>query len=810
MNNISRRNFLAASAVAAGLMGLAGCNGVQAGGADAAVPAADSYPIDPDGEGTAAKWSSEETRDGWTRVTNPDGGAELGVMNTAKIIQVDGLAFRDMNGNGKLDLWEDWRQPAEDRAAAFSASLSDDDCIKLMFHGGAADTSEGASDPDFGLVREGSRAGVSRLSSDEESYPTDIRWINQVQQICEESELGIPYLNSTDPYSSLGIPTGLGLASLMDKDLWRKAGMWTSRAWRSTGVTIELGPQIDLYTQPTTVRLNGAESEDPALTRDFVQSFCAGMQSTWNDNEATDDQGWGDESVAVMLKHFVGAGAIETGGNDHTLGAKYDVFPGDNYKAHLLPFLDGGLHLDSLTGQMAAVMPNYGIAFSEDEEYGPLVGGGFNGKQLSILRNAGWDGMICSDWNILEPMQRGLDDLTPSERCKVMFEAGVDQYGGKYYYDNCGKPAYDMIAEESGQEAASELVHESARRIAKVMLDVQLFDQPYCDRSIAKAVFESEDAKNLASEINDKRIIMLKNAGGIIAENGMSGKPKVYIPVTIDSTGAVAAPCVDADLAGEYFEVVTDSVGEPSGEADKNGNPTYQESDISRLSAEDLADVAFAIVRVKNPQDHYNGFSGGTDAPRFLSEPGGPMVYRPISLQYRPYTADGPNVKKVSLAGDLQEDGSRVNCAHYGQTTYADNESDLDLVINTKEKLSDGTKLILLVEADHPMIFSEIEPYSDAILMSWERTPDESFLHIITGASEPYGLLQYQMPKDMDTVEAQLEDVPRDMEPYTDSEGNTYDFCFGLNWSGVIDDERAQTYKANPLTEPETEVKASE
>lgn len=74
MNNISRRNFLAASAVAAGLMGLAGCNGVQAGGADAAVPAADSYPIDPDGEGTAAKWSSEETRDGWTRVTNPDGG----------------------------------------------------------------------------------------------------------------------------------------------------------------------------------------------------------------------------------------------------------------------------------------------------------------------------------------------------------------------------------------------------------------------------------------------------------------------------------------------------------------------------------------------------------------------------------------------------------------------------------------------------------------------------------------------------------------------------------------------------------------
>lgn len=820
MSNITRRNLLAASALTAGLFGITGCDTSTSGddaAVDLATPDAGSYPIDPDGDGVEAKWTSEETRDGWTRVTNPDGGTTLGVKDTAKIIQVGGLAFRDMNGNGKLDLWEDWRQSNAERAAAFSDSLSDDDCIKLMFHGGAADTSDGAEDPEFGLLRQGSRAGVSRLSSDEESYPTDIRWINEVQGICEEAELGIPYLNSTDPYSSLNIPTGLGLAPVMDKDLWRKAGMWTSRAWRATGVTVELGPQIDLYTQPTTVRLNGAESEDPALTRDFVQAFCAGMQSTWGDDDATDDRGWGDESVAVMLKHYVGAGAIETGGNDHTLGAKYDVFPGDNYNAHLIPFLDGGMHLDSQTEQMASVMPNYGIAYSDDEEYGPLVGGGFNGKQLSILRNAGWDGMICSDWNILEPMQRGLDDLTPAERCKVLFEAGVDQYGGKFYYENCGKPAYDAIAEEQGQGAASTLVHEAARRVAKVMLDVQLFDEPYCDRSVAKEVFESEEAKAFAQEINDKRIVMLKNAGGIISDGGMGDKPKVYIPQKFIPTftnhmgtkPSSVEPAVDLDLAAQYFEVVTDTVGDPTGEPDEDGNPTYQESDITRLSPDELADVAYVLVKVKNPQDHYDGFSGGTDAPQFLTEPGGPMVYRPISLQYRPYTADGPNVKQVSIAGDLQEDGTRVNCAHYGQSSYADNEYDLDFVIDTKERLPKNAKLILLVQADHPMVFSEIEPYADAILLAWENTPDESYLRVVSGAAEPYGLLQYQMPANMDTVEAQLEDVPRDMEPYVDSEGNAYDFCFGLNWSGVIDDDRTKTYKAAPLTEPETTVEAT-
>ena len=49
--------------------------------------------------------------------------------------------------------------------------------------------------------------------------------------------------------------------------------------------------------------------------------------------------------------------------------------------------------------------------------------------------------------------------------------------------------------------------------------------------------------------------------------------------------------------------------------------------------------------------------------------------------------------------------------------------------------------------------------------------------------------------KDMLTVEQQFEDVPRDMDPYTDTNGNSYDFSFGLNWSGVIDDERTQAYK---------------
>jgi alpha-D-ribose 1-methylphosphonate 5-triphosphate synthase subunit PhnI len=54
--------------------------------------------------------------------------------------------------------------------------------------------------------------------------------------------------------------------------------------------------------------------------------------------------------------------------------------------------------------------------------------------------------------------------------------------------------------------------------------------------------------------------------------------------------------------------------------------------------------------------------------------------------------------------------------------------------------------------------------------------------------NQPFDLTRQpiQFPADMDTVEAQLEDVAKDMTPYTDANGNAYDYGFGLNYAGVI------------------------
>jgi len=93
----------------------------------------------------------------------------------------------------------------------------------------------------------------------------------------------------------------------------------------------------------------------------------------------------------------------------------------------------------------------------------------------------------------------------------------------------------------------------------------------------------------------------------------------------------------------------------------------------------------------------------------------------------------------------------------------------------------------------NPTVVAEFETKVDGIVISF-GVQSQAILDIVSGATEPSGLLPLQMPADMLTVEQQKEDVPQDMKPYTDSEGHVYDFAYGLNWKGVIKDARTEKY----------------
>ena len=162
--------------------------------------------------------------------------------------------------------------------------------------------------------------------------------------------------------------------------------------------------------------------------------------------------------------------------------------------------------------------------------------------------------------------------------------------------------------------------------------------------------------------------------------------------------------------------------------------------------------------------------------------------YVPISLQYNDYTAD--HAREVSIAG-----GDRLenftNRSYKGKSVKTANKGDLQRVIDTKKAMGDKP-VVTVVNTGRPLV-PEFEPYSDAILVSF-GCQNQAILELISGNVEPSALLPMQLPANMKTVEEQFEDVPYDMDCYVDSDGNAYDFAFGLNWSGRISDERTEKY----------------
>ena len=59
---------------------------------------------------------------------------------TKSIIEVDGLKFKDLNGNGQLDVYEDWRQDVDARVDDLLSQMTLDEEIGLLWHASTGGT----------------------------------------------------------------------------------------------------------------------------------------------------------------------------------------------------------------------------------------------------------------------------------------------------------------------------------------------------------------------------------------------------------------------------------------------------------------------------------------------------------------------------------------------------------------------------------------------------------------------------------------------------------------------------------------------
>jgi len=504
-----------------------------------------------------------EAKDGYTLVKNKD-GATLGHANNSgiKLLTVDRYAFKDLNKNGSLDAYEDWRLPVTERTKDLAKQMSLEDIAGLMLyssHQSIPGSSRGFGSSNYGgKTFEESGALASELSDEQKKFLTDdhlrhvlitsvespaiaAQWNNNAQAFAEGLYLGIPVNTSSDPrhgsdsYAEFNAGAGgeismwpgtLGIAASFDPTLMKQFGEIASKEYRALGIATALSPQIDLATEPRWNRFDGTMGEDPDLATDLARAYVDGFQST-------DGGDWGMQSVNAMVKHWPGGGPEEGGRDGHFGYGAYAVYPGKNIKDHLQPFTEGAFKLEGPTKMASAVMPYYTISDGEGE----AVGNGFNKYLLTdLLRGEyGYEGVICTDWGItrdvsaidkFEGKSWGVEKMTEAERHYKAIQAGVDQFGG----NNAMGPvleAYNMGVSEVGKEDMRARFEASAVRLLTNIFRVGLFENPYLDVEETKTVVGNSEFMKAGFDAQLRSVVMLKNHENILP---IKTKQKVYVP----------------------------------------------------------------------------------------------------------------------------------------------------------------------------------------------------------------------------------------------------------------------------------------
>ena len=750
------------------------------------------------------KWK-EKTSGNLVTVKN-EGRAKLQYHKESGVtlLVVDRYAFKDLNKNGILDPYEDWRLIAQDRAIDLASKMTINQIAGLMLyskHQAIPASSQGFFKGTYDeKILEESGANPSDLTDQQKKFLSNdnlrhvlitsvqspkiaAEWNNKAQSFVEGIGLGIPINISSDPRHQSRAdaefnagsggeismwPTTLGLAATFNPAIVENFGNIASKEYRALGITTALSPQIDLSTDPRWLRFNGTFGENPRLATDMTRAYIDGFQNSMKNTVITD--GWGLESVNAMVKHWPGGGTGEAGRDAHYGMGKYAVYPGNQFEIQLTPFINGAFKLKGKTKMASAVMPYYSISYNQDTKNNENIGNAFNSYIIKdLLRTKyGYDGVICTDWGVTGdqgPLDVffggkpwGVEHLSVAERHYKVLTAGVDQFGG----NNDPQPliaAYKMGAEKMGEDAMRSRFEDSAVRLLKNIIRVGLFEDPYLDLEITSSTVGKPEFLAAGYDAQLKSVVLLKNQKNILP---LPEKSTVYVPKRFTPAGR------------NFF-------GAPIPE--KLEYPVNMETMRKYFNISETPDIAdFALVFIESPKS-----GNGYDKTDIKTNGTG---YVPISLQYNDYIA--VDARETSLAGgDPLENFS--NRSYQGKSQKTQNISDMTMV-NATSALMGDKPVIVLINTSNPMIFTEFESNVSGIVVHF-GVQNQALFDIISGNSEPSGLLPFQMPSNMTTVELQNEDVPQDMECYVDSEGNKYDFGYGLNWDGIIIDERTKRYK---------------
>lgn len=358
-------------------------------------------------------------------------------------------------------------------------------------------------------------------------------WHNRLQEAARQTRLGIPVTVSTDPRNhftdNVGTsfnagcfsqwPETLGLAALRDAKLVQRFADIARQEYLAVGLRVALHPQIDLATEPRWARINATFGEDAELSGELGAAYIRGFQGT---------NGIVKDSVSCITKHFPGGGPEKDGEDSHFTYGKEQVYPGDNFDYHLIPFKKA---LEAGTSQ---VMPYYSqpIGLKIDGEKIEEVGFAFN-KQIitNLLREKmGFNGIICTDWGLVTdanilgqnmPARAwGCEHLSPVERVAKILHAGCDQFGG----ESCPELVVEAVEKGLISEAR---IDESVRRLLEEKFKLGLFDDPFVDVEKAASIVGRQDFTREGEDAQQRAYTLLKNENDILPLH-LDASAKIY------------------------------------------------------------------------------------------------------------------------------------------------------------------------------------------------------------------------------------------------------------------------------------------
>lgn len=437
----------------------------------------------------------------------------------------EGVAFRDLNGNGVMDPYEDPRLAPEERAEDLLGRLSLEEKVGLMFQTVIEAGADGSLLEGPGAISKSATSAVvlAKHLTHFNVHALDdprmaARWHNALQALAEQTPHGIPVTVSSDPrhafLENAGVsfsattfsqwPEPLGLAALRDVAAVRQFADIARQEYVAVGIRAALHPTLDLATEPRWGRQAGTFGQDPALVTELGVAYLRGFQG----------DALGPDGVACTAKHFPGGGPQQDGEDAHFPYGREQVYPGGRFADHVAPFPA------AIEAGTAGIMPYYGmpVGLEVDGEAIEEVGFGYNRQVVTgmLREQLGYDGVVVTDWElvndnhvgdqVLPARAWGVEDLDPHGRMERILDAGADQFGG----EECVEVLLDLVASGRVTEAR---VDESARRLLLVKFRLGLFDDPYVDEDAAATTLGRSDFREAGYAAQARSVTVLANGG---------------------------------------------------------------------------------------------------------------------------------------------------------------------------------------------------------------------------------------------------------------------------------------------------------